>query len=173
MRIADCWYALQVMTGTEREVARSVSKTANAVLAPEETFFERRGHRLVEKTRQLLPGYVLIQLADLTADTYYNLLAEKSVIRLLGKEGTALPQPIPETEMETILAICDSEDAPTMLDAAWTDKGVTITGELPRGVTITKVDARQRRVTATLRLHGEDMTIIYGLRVTDTRNQEH
>ncbi|MCL2671979.1 MAG: hypothetical protein FWF10_08080 [Clostridiales bacterium] len=181
------WYVLSVAAGAEQNAARKLSKITDNVAAPEQIIYRRRNNRLMAESRLLFPGYVFVQIAKLTAETYHLLKECPGVLRLLGKTGSAMPMPVPSEEMQVILGLYENYDRylpafreerlrfggskhPLLLDAVrWAD-GVEITSPIPPGVAIMKVDARARKAQATLRLYDEDIYLTYALRyVADNR----
>jgi transcription antitermination factor NusG len=165
------WYVLQVIGGEERKTAQALSHVADATAVPERFCYIRHGTRIVAEARLLIPGYVFVQVQSLTPETYYKLTAPDGVLRLLGKSGTQLPEPIPEREIDTLLALyqgSDIADNPLLLKADRYEDGLIVHG-IPPGVEIVKINARQRKAYAVMRLYDEDISITYALDIVDKR----
>ena len=171
MKTTNNWYAMQVACGAEQIAANAVSKIVDDVSVSERTCYIRRKDRIVAETRQLFPGYVFVQLHELTEDLYYELLRCHAAIRLLGMQNCKLPEPIPETEMQVLQQLyADGSiaDKPLAQKATRYADG-TIVHNIPPGVEIRRVDARQRKAHAVLRLYDEDIYISFALEITDKR----
>jgi len=104
------WYVLSVAAGAEQNAARKLSKITDNVAAPEQIIYRRRNNRLMAESRLLFPGYVFVQIAKLTAETYHLLKECPGVLRLLGKTGSAMPMPVPSEEMQVILGLYENYD---------------------------------------------------------------
>jgi transcriptional antiterminator NusG len=105
------WYALFVKTG-EEEVMRKFLETllpyANMkILIPKRKLQERRGGKVTEVIRSLLPGYVLIK-TEMDISIYHRLKQMPGLLRILRDESE--PLCIPEHEIATILALTNDSD---------------------------------------------------------------
>lgn len=90
------WYALQVKTGNEAEVAQRVETRGFDTILPYVPIFIKRSEKLSIMKRPMLPGYVLVQ-ADLS-----------SIYLLMQKERLGFPQ--------KIVRICGNGYSPIPLD---------------------------------------------------------
>ena len=102
------WYVLQVMSGHEQKVRRSLVENiknqhmenfVTEVIVPTENVQEvRKGaHKIVEK--RLWPGYILLKM-ELTDDTWGCIKDTNGVLNFLGGDK---PTPLTQKEVDEIL----------------------------------------------------------------------
>lgn len=77
------WYALQVMTGTERDVCAALRRKGVQARAPAQRLQIRRRGQWHDEERLLLPGYVFVG-AEYTAALFHVVSSVPGVIRWLG-----------------------------------------------------------------------------------------
>lgn len=79
------WYALQVLTGTERDVCTALRRKGVKARAPDQRMEIRRRGQWQTEDRLLLPGYVFVG-ADYNAALFHLVSPVPGVIRWLGLE---------------------------------------------------------------------------------------
>jgi transcriptional antiterminator NusG len=104
------WYIINVYSGSEDKVARSIVELAEKkgvsdkfeeILVPKEEVFEIKGGERVSVDRKYFPGYVFVKMS-LSNDTWHLVRSIPRVSGVLG--GGGKPSPVPEAEIERILA---------------------------------------------------------------------
>lgn len=149
------WAALQVRTGSELDVLRSV-RTIHGVdaIAPMERIRHRNHPR--EIMRPMLPGYVLMQW-NRDPGVYYAVRKVRGVIRFLG-DGS--PQTIPNDQMDALLMLarhCETgKPAPAVRENGRTR---IVSGPLC-WATIRSVNRRTGRASIDVRLGTETHTVM-------------
>lgn len=106
--MAENWYVLQVFSGQEKKVKKSIEENAikknlnNFVLEvfiPTENVAEVKSGQKVIKEKILWPGYVLVKM-DLTDDVWHFIKTQNGVLDFLGG-GT--PAPLTDKEVEELI----------------------------------------------------------------------
>ncbi len=103
------WYALRTFSGHEQRVKQAleveikrleISEKITDILIPQETVFEVRGGKRRTRTRNFLPGYIMIRLIldNWTRDVVTNI---PSVIGFVGTKTE--PVPLQKAEVDRIL----------------------------------------------------------------------
>jgi transcription antitermination factor NusG len=153
------WYALQVMTGKEQDVAAAIRRIGIQAIAPEEQMLERHGGEWKTIRKTLIPGYVLIH-ADMTVTLYYNLSRKPHVIKLVGGAGEKMAS-IPDEQIMIFHGLMPRSDDPAY-GISHGRKGEGGRIEFTSGplatmdpARILKVDARRRRATVEIQLYDE------------------
>lgn len=98
-------YVLQVISGEEEGVIRSLQRSGYTAYAPSEIRLERRGGGWHKRERIIFTGYVFLVVEKLDAKAYYTAKNDNFVIRFLGNEK---PEKLQESEMEMILAMANN-----------------------------------------------------------------
>src|SRR3990172_3497078 len=103
------WYVVQVLSSQEKKVKKALEENRETkgmaelieeILVPTENVAEvKRGEQRVSEKR-LWPGYILVKM-NLTDDSWMYVKNTTGVIDFLGGEK---PMPLPQQEVETILA---------------------------------------------------------------------
>lgn len=103
------WYVVQVISSQEKKVKKTLEENREAqgmvdfieeILVPSENVAEvKKGEQKVSEKR-LWPGYILVKM-HLTDDSWMYVKATNGVIGFLGGEK---PLPLPQKEVDTILA---------------------------------------------------------------------
>lgn len=100
------WYALRTFTGHELKVKQSIEIEAKRlslgdrigeVIIPQETVFEVRGGKRRTRTKNFLPGYILVKTAldKKIIDVLSNI---PSVVSFVGRKNEPTPLQAPEVE---------------------------------------------------------------------------
>lgn len=115
------WYAVQVFSGYEKSVLRSLEERIarsdlkdmfGQILVPVEEVVEMKAGQKTISERKLYPGYVLVQM-EMSDDSWHLVKNTPKVTAFIG--GSALkPTPIKDKEVEIILQRMDeSKTNPT------------------------------------------------------------
>lgn len=154
------WYVLQVSTGRETAVAKTLSEQRTAAYVPREDRLIRKGGGWGRKEYILFPGYVFLNL-DYTAENYYMVKAIPGVIRFLGPDGLH-PSTLTYLEAEWIKLLAGDGEALEPTEARLRPEGgVRFTGGILQHFPsrITKIDKHSRRATVELSVCGEARSI--------------
>ncbi len=115
------WYALHVLTAKEYEVCEKLKWGAKQkgiedwvvnVLVPKERVTERRGGTPKVVEHKCFPGYILVQLPE-HPENYtelWTLIRETQGITGFVSSRRNVPTPIPDEEVEGIIAIMTGEE---------------------------------------------------------------
>ena len=112
------WYVVRAISGKEKKVKQYIEAEVNRlgmthlvpqVLIPIEKYYQMRDGKKIAKERNILPGYVLIEVA-LDAEIEHVIKNINSVIGFLGdKAGNAMP--LRQAEVNRILGKVDEMTA--------------------------------------------------------------
>ena len=109
------WYVLRAIGGKEKkakeyiesEISRlNLEEYVSQVLIPTEKVYQIRNGKKISKERNYFPGYILVE-AILTGEIPHILRNIPNVIGFLGTQGTQIPIPLRETEVNRILGKVD------------------------------------------------------------------
>jgi transcriptional antiterminator NusG len=105
---AECrhWYVVHTSSRHEAKVESALQRKNLETFLPRITIPSRRRDRKLLITVPLFPGYLFIH-SELDIRTYYQIVTTKSVVRLLGHNGKALP--VPQERIDSIKIIVASE----------------------------------------------------------------
>ena len=102
------WYVVQVMSGHEKKVKKTLEENAKAnnmlgiideILVPTENVSEvKRGEQKIME-KKLWPGYILVKM-HLTDESWAYVKSSTGVIDFLGSNH---PEPLPDAEVQHIL----------------------------------------------------------------------
>ena len=152
------WYAIFVETGEEDMVQKCIeqflAETDIKTLVPRRILVERKGGKIYEKVRLLIPGYVLAY-AHMNTHLYYQLKSIPRVYSVLKSEYD--PVPIRQQEMELLLILTrDGQTIGFSEIYKEGDKIQVIKGPLKglEGI-IQKCDRRKKRVKVALEFLGQ------------------
>lgn len=106
------WYVVNTYAGHENRVKDNLIRRADTmglndnlfrVIVAEETYTETKGNKTVEKTRNLFPGYLFVEMI-MTDEAWYVVRNTPGVTGFIGSSGGgAKPFPVGEGEVEAIL----------------------------------------------------------------------
>ena len=152
------WYAIFVETGEEDMVQKCIeqflAETDIKTLVPRRILVERKGGKIYEKVRLLIPGYVLAY-AHMDTHLYYQLKSIPRVYSVLKSEYD--PVPIRQCEMELLLTLTREGETIGFSEIYKEgDKIQVIRGPLKglEGI-IQKCDRRKKRVKVALEFLGQ------------------
>ena len=101
------WYVIHARHQHEATVELALQRKGLEVFLPRITVRSRRRDRKLLLSVPLFPGYLFVHSA-LDDQSYYEIIKQKSVVRLLGgKSGP--PTPVPAEVVASINAIVDSQ----------------------------------------------------------------
>ena len=152
------WYALFVKTGEEEAMRRYLETLLPDVnikiLIPKRKLMERRGGKVYERIRILLPGYVLIK-TEMDVSFYYRLKTMPGLIRILRDEKD--PLPIPEHEIAVILALTNQGDVIEFSEVYREGDRIKVSNGPMKGLEgiIESYDHRKKRLKIRLELLGQ------------------
>lgn len=169
----DNWYALQVATGREADVAAMLRRCGIQAIAPAVARHERKdGHWLVA-IRCAIPGYVFAR-CQMTTPLYYHLTRKPGVIKLLGQTGahyTALP-PDQVAWVEALHQACGADSTRISHGQVGADGAIEIVDGplLAFRDRITKVDARRRRASIAIEIYDDIYEVDLALDIIDDKH---
>ena len=124
------WYALQVYSGHENKVRTLLEKRIaentdpnviiHQVLVPTQEVMEIKGGKKTKVTRNLYPGYILVE-AVMNEETQYFINRVSGIIKFLGAGAT--PQPLREREVNKILGRIEEVKEPVEVEEIPFDVG--------------------------------------------------
>jgi transcription termination/antitermination protein NusG len=113
--MTEKWYVLQVYSGREKKVQKSIVENAlkaqlneriQEVYVPVENVAEVKSGEKVVREKILWPGYVLVKM-DLTDDVWHFIKDENNVLGFLG--GGA-PAPLSDKEVDELIRNLSADD---------------------------------------------------------------
>lgn len=166
----DSWYALQVVTGREADVAAMLRRCGIQAIAPAVARSERKDGLWVTVVRCAIPGYAFVR-CTMTTPLYYHLTRKPHVLRLLGgAEYTA----IPDDQARWIEALSAAAGHATETSTGAVDEAgeVQITGGPLLGLRdrIIRIDARRRRATIAIELYEDTYEVDLGIEVESDKH---
>ena len=143
-------YVLQVYTGRENLIRVNLP----GALAPSEDRLERRGGRIRTVRRVLIPGYVFLDVPEITAEAYYSARRIPGVLAFLG--GGLRPEPMPPDEAEYIRILSNGGSPLEASDVLQEGGTVEVVRGPLKGMEgrIVRADRRAMRVTVELSMYG-------------------
>ena len=100
------WYVIHARHQHEAKVELALQRKGLEVFLPRITVRSRRRDRKRLLEAPLFPGYLFVH-SPLDDQSYYEIIKQKSVVRLLGGKS-GLPTPVPAEVVASISAIVDS-----------------------------------------------------------------
>ena len=113
--MSENWYVLQVFSGQEKKVQRSIVENAektglkshvSEVYIPTENVVEVKSGQKVVREKILWPGYVLVKM-ELSDDVWHFIKSENGVLDFLG--GGA-PSPLSDKEVDELVKNLTAEE---------------------------------------------------------------
>ncbi len=106
------WYVVNTYAGHENAVKENLVRRVETmglqdnlfrIVVAEETYVETKGKKTVEKTRNLFPGYLFVEMI-MTDEAWYVVRNTPGVTGFIGSSGGgAKPFPVNEQEVEAVL----------------------------------------------------------------------
>ena len=143
------WYVIHARHQHEAKVKLALQRKGLEVFLPRITVRSRRRDRKLLLEVPLFPGYLFVH-SSLDHQRYYEIMQQKSVVRLLGGQP-GLPTPVPPEVVASIRAIVDSHQPYYPWPYLQSDKKVCIMeGPLAGtvGVIVRTLDKKRRLVVA-------------------------
>ena len=103
------WFSLRVISGKEKKIKERIelemqrqkwTEVVTQILVPSEKVYKIRNGKKVILDRNILPGYILVQL-DMTKEVYHSIKNIQKVSGFLGSGDK--PTPISDAEIQRIL----------------------------------------------------------------------
>ena len=142
------WYAIQVMTGKEDNIAGKLKKQGIRALVPKENRLIRTGGLWTQREYILFAGYVFLNM-NYNAENYYKVKGIPGVIKFLGDSGN--PSRLSYLEAEWINLLTGADNTPIEPTTVKVQKDGTF--KIVNGVLeklenrIVKYDKRSRKAT--------------------------
>ena len=143
------WYVIHARHQHEAKVELALQRKGMEVFLPRITVRSRRRDRKLLLEVPLFPGYLFVH-CSLEHQSYYEIIRQNSVVRLLGGRS-GLPTPVPAEVVASINAIVDSPQPYYPLPYLQRGKQVCIMeGPLAGtvGVIVRNLDKKRRLVVA-------------------------
>ena len=166
------WYVLRAISGKEGKVKEYVDAlilnggfngNVSQVLIPTEKYFKNVAGKRVQKERNYLPGYVLVE-AKLVGETTHTLRSVPNVLGFLP--DTTNPQPLQEAEVDRILGRAEAmgEDTQDMDFPFVLGETVKVTDGPFSGFSgeIEKIDEEKKKVTVVVKVFGRSTGLDLG-----------
>lgn len=156
------WYVLQVLTGSEQDVCKTLRRKGVTARAPVQKIPIRRRGQWKEEDHLLLPGYVFVGV-DYSAALFHVVSPVAGVIRWLGMEN-GKPQAL-DTQDAIRWQLYSSETLESsrvlfMPDGSWN----VLDGPLMSfNQDLIRMERRQHRAYVTMRLGGTKRRVRFGV----------
>ena len=169
------WYIVQTYSGKENSVMDNLVSRISMldmqeqifqVLVPEETVVEevvdkKTGEKVKkEKVQKVYPGYVFVEMID-NEDSWWVVRNTPGVTGFLGSSGNKTrPVPVPEEQMEPILAMCNIVvEAEINFEVG---DNVTLVGGNYKDFTgvVTEIDLPNKKCTVEIEMFGRTVPIM-------------
>ncbi|MCL6622104.1 MAG: hypothetical protein K6T55_08385 [Syntrophobacterales bacterium] len=98
------WYVIHTRSNCEALVEAALQRKNLEVFLPRLPVPSRRNRRIL-LNRPLFSGYLFVH-ADLETDAYYDIIKQRKVVRILGRNGRF--EPVPDEVVQSIKAIVAS-----------------------------------------------------------------
>lgn len=157
----ELWYVVQTNTGSEHDIQTRLNRLNYPTMLPGKVMLERRGGKIQEIIRLMLPGYIFVQTKMRAAD-WHNIRRLPGVLRILGD---GLPTPLNDAECERICWL-SNHGRPWGISSGRFENGTLAidTGPLAGHESeIIRVDARTNRARIHAEILGEGKVIDLGL----------
>jgi len=167
------WYVLRAVSGKEAKVKEYIDAEIKngrlegnvaQVLIPTEKVLQVRGGKRIEKLRNYLPGYVLVE-ARLVGEIAHELRNTPNVLGFLG--GLDNPTPLRQSEINRILGKVNEEvsaDATDFVVPFNVGEAVKVTEGPFSGFSgvIEEVNNEKKKLTVTVKVFGRNTPLALG-----------
>ncbi len=131
------WYVVNTYAGHENRVKENLQRRVETmglteylfrIIVAEEQVIEVKNGKKVEKTRNLFPGYLFVEMI-MTDDAWYIVRNTPGVTGFIGSSGGgAKPFPVSDDEVEALLRKMGLHDKNVAIDFAVGDRVRILTG---------------------------------------------
>ena len=131
------WYVVNTYSGHENKVKENLEKRVESmglqdclfkIVIPEHVETEIKDGKKINKTKNMFPGYVLVEMI-MTDEAWYVVRNTPGVTGFIGSSGGgAKPFPVAEDEMESILRRLGIRETKVQIDFAVGDRVKILTG---------------------------------------------
>lgn len=131
------WYVVNTYAGHENKVKENLQRRIDTmnlqdylfqIIVAEEKEIEFKNGKKVEKTYNLFPGYLFVEM-EMTDEAWYVVRNTPGVTGFIGSSGGgAKPFPVAEDEMESILRRLGIRETKVQIDFAVGDRVKILTG---------------------------------------------
>ncbi|NLJ40112.1 MAG: antiterminator LoaP [Clostridiales bacterium] len=169
------WYAIFVETGREAEVQKYIEllfpREDIRTLVPKRKLIERKRGKTYETIKNLIPGYVLVNI-NMDHELYYGLKALPAVYRVLKDDSE--PIPIGEEEMAMILGLTRYGETIELSDVYKEGNTIRVLSGPLQGMEgiIEKFDHRKKRVKVCLEFLGKSKRVDLGANMIVPENRD-
>lgn len=162
------WYIVQTYSGQENSVVKDLENRRKSmgfedkilqVMSPDEEYEETKkdGSKVI-KVRKMFPGYVFVEMEvekEVDERAWFMIRNTPKVTGFLGSSGNgAKPNPVPQTEMETLLIRIGKLEKPTF-DLQIGDNVLIVAGPWKDQVcSISAVNQEKQIVTVLVEMFG-------------------
>lgn len=131
------WYVVNTYSGHENKVKENLEKRVESmglqdclfnIVIPEHVETEIKDGKKINKTKNMFPGYVLVEMI-MTDEAWYIVRNTPGVTGFIGSSGGgAKPFPVAEEEMESILRRLGMSERKVQIDFAVGDRVRILSG---------------------------------------------
>lgn len=158
-------YAVQCLTGREADIQDELHKQGYAARVPTAVRMERCGGRWLDRLRVMMPGYLFVDLPQITDKTYYSIKGVPGVIRWLN---TGRPVKLADDESEFIRRITELNMPLLPLEVETEPRIRVLSGPLA-GLEhkIVSLDRHQRRAIVCVSVLGKEHHLTLSAHIKD------
>jgi len=98
--VGIAWYVIHTRSHCETIVEKALQRKNLEIFLPRLTVPSRRRDRKLMLDLPLFPGYLFVR-ADLQSEAYYEIIKQKKVVRILGRNGRF--EPVPDEVVQSIM----------------------------------------------------------------------
>jgi transcription antitermination factor NusG len=103
------WYAVHIKSRHEDKSKTLLLQKSIETYLPRVEVWSRRKDRKKRIAIPLFPGYLFVNIHELTNEAKVDVLKTHGVVRILGKPNSHIPVPVPDAQIDAIRRIVDSE----------------------------------------------------------------
>ena len=103
------WYAVHTKSRHEDRAHAGLMQKAHTVFLPKIEVWSKRKDRKKKILLPMFPGYLFIELSDLSPETRLDVLKTFGVVKILGNPSGSEPVPVPDDKIEAIRKIINSK----------------------------------------------------------------
>lgn len=157
--IVMSWYAVHTKSRQENKVFTGLCQRSVDVFLPKMEVWSKRKDRKKRINVPMFPGYLFIELSDMTSERKLDVLTTPGVVRILGKPDGSKPVPVPDDQIEAIRRLMNSKidiqtcvypkagERARITDGPFKDiEGVVLDTDYEKNLFVVSVDLLQRSV---------------------------